>query len=215
MHDVVIAQRETQAAYQALKGGNFGMHPRGNGVPLGFIEQIWAECLLRMRAQSAEDHGGQIAAAREATKVLRAIGSLDIVHWNALGDGERRAQSGRAGHFPEEHVAFRAAIASHPDLAAFYVKIDERAAQMAANHQETLRLQAEQRERDAPTVLLAALRLAGIDLALSADGKHLVLPPAQMAKLTREELDEIKLRRPALVALLKADAEAARPVVVA
>jgi hypothetical protein len=63
--------------------------------------------------------------------------------------------------------------------------------------------------------LRIALRLAGIELALSADGKHITVPPAQMSKLTADELEEIKLRRLGLIALLKAEAEAARPVVVA
>jgi hypothetical protein len=211
-HEAIVAAK---TALQMLKGTNFSNHPRGAGVPRGFIETTWVECTRLINEASQQSDEAVIAAANEATAVLNAIGSLDIEHWNALGAQERRASAGHGGHIPEEAAAVRAAIASNSVLAAFYAKVDQREAQMVAEREETARLQAEQRERDAPAVLLAALRLAGVNLALSADGKHLVLPPAQMARLTLEEIEEIRLHRPALVTLLKADAEAARPVVVA
>jgi hypothetical protein len=64
----------------------------------------------------------------------------------------------------------------------------------------------------APTRLLAGLRARGVVLAL--DGKDRITAPGGTS-LTASELETLAAHKPAILALLRAEREAAAPVVVA
>ena len=69
--------------------------------------------------------------------------------------------------------------------------------------------------RGGPGRLLAVLQSRGLRFSLSADGKHIVMPPADAAALAPDQVAAIKQRKADIIAVLAAEAEAARPVVVA
>jgi hypothetical protein len=86
---------------------------------------------------------------------------------------------------------------------------NERQAELARQAAEA---DAARHRAEAPAALLARLRRDGVALALDDEGR-LTVPPG--TNLHLNVVAEIKDHRAALVALLRAEAEAARPVVIA
>ena len=213
---VVNAQNAANSARQMLLGAAGGsQNPRGEGIPRSFIDMYWMECVRRNQVAASQGFEAQMAAAKEAEAVMNAIRALDEPHWNALGATERRAQSGRGGYFPEEAVAVAAAIASSLVLAKFQAGIDEVEEARAAERAETQRLTAEQWERDAPARTLKWLRDGGIFPSVTKSGDNIALAPDQATQLTDSDVLLVKKHKAAIVALLKSEADAARPVVIA
>ena len=213
---VVNAQVAATSVRQMLLGSPGGsQNPRGNGIPRGFIETYWAELVRRNQAAASQGFDAQMAAAKEAEAVMRAIGALEDKHWNALGAPDRRGQSGGGSWSPEEDAAIAAAIASSPVLAQFQGGLDAVAEKLAAERAETSRLTSEQWERDAPARTLKWLRDGGIFPSVTKTGDNLALAPDQAAQLTDSDRLLVKQHKVAIVALLKAETDAARPVVIA
>ena len=175
---------------------------------------IWTTFVTRARQQA--ESVAQLRVAVQAHAVLRALASLPQQAQFHLGDrypsvlgrpslnGTQIAEKVRAD--------VRAALGSHPDLAWFQSEDDARLAALEAA--AALR-QADHEAacvRERPAVLLKALRTRKIAVALSDEGKITV--PAGTA-LSDADRAAIKLDRDAIAALLRAEAAAAAPVVVA
>jgi hypothetical protein len=215
--DMTKARQAAEQAYARLIPSPTH-EPRGRGTPILFIRCTWDELMRRFASAAYLGEEAQLAVLKNAAEVMRAISELDDRHYNALGDPERRAA---AGHFGDgawrerEAAATADALASHPVLAEYEAERLRLDAERAEAQIERDRLQAEQAEREAPGNLLAALRARGFAVAASGDGKHIALPPDHAAALEPHELDELKEHKAAILALLKTEAQTARPVVVA
>lgn len=129
------------------------------------------------------------------------------------------AEAERTFTYPAEAAAAEAAAeaawAAHPVLAEYRAERLGAEAARRASLEALVEAQRQQADRDAPGRLLAVLQSRGLRFSLSADGKHIVMPPADAAALAPDQVAAIKQRKADIIAVLAAEAEAARPVVVA
>lgn len=198
-----VAVAAAQRAYEAALAATV--------APRQTINAAWYDFVARQRATSDPD--AKLAIAERATAVLSAFSVITPQHRALLAEAEQTFT------YPAEAAAAQAAAkvawSAHPVLAEY------RAERLAAEAARSAYLQAmdearrQQAERDAPARLLAALKSRGLRFALSADGKDITLPPAEAATLAPGDLAAIKQHKAGIIAVLAAEAEAARPVVVA
>lgn len=198
---------QTQTAQQAATAAWHAAQRLPN-APRGTIDAAWQVFVAQTRAAAPAEH---MAIAIEAEKLMRGFRELAPKHLDALTEFETQPQ----GYQPHRVISADHAWNSHPILAAFHAAQQAAQTERDAQQADTAKLRAQQADRDAPRMFLMSLRSRGLDIGLTDDGKHVTLPPAQATTLLPSELETVKQHKAGLVAVLKAEAEAARPVVLA
>ena len=175
------------------------------------INAVWHDFVARQRGTSDPD--AKLAIAERATAVLSAFSALAAQHRALLAEAEQTFT------YPAEAAEARAAAevawSAHPVLAEYRAERLAAEAARAAHIQAMDEARKQQADREAPARLLAALKSRGLHFALSTDGKDITLPPAEAAMLAPDVAAAIKQHKAGIIAVLAAEAEAARPVVVA
>lgn len=185
-------------------------------APRALIKSCWEELIRRNHvALATGGPDGQLAAAHEATAVMTAIMQLAPQHYRALAEPEHRRASGAAINFAEEAESVAAAIASNPVLAKFQAERDQASQERAAEAEANRQAIEAQRLRDLPRNLLDELHRRGVVLKLTGNSNHIAAIPAHLALMQQSEIDAIKERRADFLALLRAEALALVPVVIA
>ena len=205
MHDMIQAARvQASAAYNAAR--------QHHNSPRGYIEYVWNEVQRRNRAATSDE--SKLAEARTAAAVMLALAGLDDATRQAIFAVEARRDA--QGTFDDEEVAARAkVIAAHPVLGPFQAELEEADLKRAAEIEAGRQAAEEQAIAAAPSKLLIGLRSRGLELVLGEGGKTLAMRREHLEKAHQSELDEITRLNPGLIAVLRAEQEAARPVVIA
>lgn len=178
------------------------------------VDGMWTTFVARARQQA--EPVGQLRVAVQAHAVLRALAGLSQAHSLALSDKYAALLAGprmNGNEIAEKvRVDARAAMASQPDLAWFQGEEDAVTAARETAQERSRQEQQARFEAERPAALLKSLRSRKIALSLNEDGKLTV--PAGTA-LGDADRAAIVADRAALVELLTAEIEAARPLVVA
>jgi len=174
------------------------------------IANTWFALNERIRTASPD---AKLAIAEQLHAVMTGFAALAPHHRAMLAEAERTFTFAAEGN--AARAAAEEAWAAHPALAEY--RAEQLAAQAAhgAEMVAVAEAQRAQAELDAPMTLLTVLRTRGLHFDLSVDRKHITLLPGEAAKLTPNEAEALKHCRAEILAILQAEAEAARPVVVA
>lgn len=200
-----IAIRDLQAAWHRVRGER--------GAPVATIDR--AADWLMSQAASAADPARRGELAEAGQRVLAAFGDLEVRHRAALQNAD---QMRATGNFAPAEITRRTgaaeaeAWAAHLALARLHADMQAAAAARHAAAQAEAEAAAATSLAAYPVALVAKLAARGVALAL--DGKGRIVMPAT-ASVTPEEHREIIAHRADIAAVLKREAEAARPVVLA
>lgn len=185
-------------------------------APTKAIDAAWSHYANKARWAAPED---QPRIARQARAVMDAFGLMDWRHAETLAEGytppfpERFNSIQLAAHVARERAEV---MASHPALAEYQAERDALAAAAAERQRHGTERAAAEARRVRPSVVLGEIRATGAVLALDEQGN--IIAPAG-STLSAYLLAELRDHKPAIVAILKAEAEAAaeaaRPVVLA
>lgn len=185
--------REAVAAYTASRS------LPGTAMWTVPVDAIWKGCVARVHAVRGQPvELGRTLAARDTMTALAAL---------QVRDRATLAMAAQPGAMvpAAAHAARRAVLALQPALAELLEIENAEAARQAEIQARQQAVQAAEYQRLRPVVLLAALRKRGV--AIELDGDRLTVPAS--ASLTDQERAEATACRAGLVALLRAEADAA------
>jgi hypothetical protein len=185
-------------------------------MPRATMTRLWQHFTRRLEAARRANAGtmAQLAIVQECQAALQAIAQLEGRDLATLC--ERDTMIARTGYQPALAAAADAIIAAHPLLASAFAAIAEEDAERAALIEAGAARQRAEAEHRAPAEILTRLRASNIALGVDAAGNLTAPSGAILDSADREQIARFK---PGLVALLKAEAEAAaeaaRPAVIA
>ena len=207
--------REVQQA-AAAAGAMFKSLSGLEMMPKATLKRIWQHfdrhVAMMTRAQATTTE--QLALVQQAQAAMQAVVQLPARDLRTLYEADTMIQ--RCGYQADLAEAAKAIIAAHPLLGplAAEIEAEEKAAdecrQATETHLRTMR------DAAAPGEILADLRAQGIALDVDESGN---LTAPRGAQIGPADLDRIARFKHALVALIRAEAEAAaeaaKPVVIA
>jgi hypothetical protein len=185
-------------------------HARLTGVrpmPAKLVAAAWRHFEARFQRVDASDRAAQIQVAMAAAEAMRAFASLSYNTRLKIEMAETQIE--RTGYVPSVAAEAEAALADHPVLGPLKAELDREATEWAA---EAARREAVNQAAAAarfPAILLERLRRSGLHLALDAKSRLATSANQTIGAADRQQIID---NHDELVALLKAEAEAARLV---
>lgn len=212
---VQASPREVQHA-EATATATFRKMMADQWIPKATLKRLWVYHAVKLQAARAADAdaSAQLALIQQAQAALQAVAQLPPRDLAVLFDRDTMIE--RTGYRPDVAEAADAIMAAHALLGPIFAAMAEAdavvSARVAAANARASRAAAEAW----PGQLLAAMRERGI--ALDVDRLGNITAPRNAA-LTDSDRETIAYLKPALVALIRAEAEAAaeaaKPVVLA